>query len=143
MSFQTIGPDKINQLRHVRFFHDMAGIEAQMERHADLIAPKFDAVDAALTRHLGGTGMASWTRPKGGYFFSVDLQDGCASEVVRLAAAAGVVLTPAGATFPYGRDPRDRNLRLAPTYPSLQEIEQAMEVFCACVVVASLKRAAC
>lgn len=141
MSFQTIGPDKINQLRHVRFLGDMAGIEAQMAKHAALIAPKFDAVDAALTRRLGGTGMASWVKPKGGYFFSVDLMDGCAAETVRLAAEAGVVLTPAGSTFPYRHDPRDRNLRLAPTFPSLQEIGQAMEVFCACVEVASLARA--
>ena len=108
-----------------------------MEKHADLIAPKFEAVDAALTKHLGGTGLATWQKPLGGYFFSVDLQDGCAREVVRLAGDAGVTLTPAGATFPYGKDPRDRNLRLAPTFPSLEEIGHAMEVFCACVKLAS------
>ena len=142
MSFQTIGPDKLNQLRHVRFFRDIAGIECHMAKHAALIAPKFDAVDAALNKHLGGTGLAEWTKPLGGYFFSVDLRDGCAKEVVRLAGEAGVTLTPAGATFPYGEDPRDRNLRLAPTYPSLQEIERAMEVFCTCVEVASLAKGA-
>lgn len=137
MSFQTIGPDKLNQLRHVRFFADAAAIEAQMVRHAALIGPKFDAVDDALTKMLGGTGLASWQKPLGGYFFSVDLLDGCAKEVVRLASEAGVTLTPAGATFPYGKDPRDRNLRLAPTYPSLDEIERAMGVFCASVQLAS------
>lgn len=136
MSFATIGPDKLNQLRHTRFFKDFAGIEAQMEKHAALIAPKFDAVDAALTRNLGGKGLATWRKPLGGYFFSVDLLDGCAKEVVRLAGEAGVTLTPAGATFPYGNDPRDRNLRLAPTFPSLDEIDRAMEVFCACVELA-------
>jgi DNA-binding transcriptional MocR family regulator len=141
MSFATIGPDKLNQLRHTRFFKDFAGIEAQMEKHAALIGPKFDAVDATLTRHLGGTGLAVWRKPLGGYFFNVDLLDGCAREVVRLAGEAGVTLTPAGATFPYGNDPRDRNLRLAPTYPSLDEIQRAMEVFCACVRLAGAEKA--
>jgi DNA-binding transcriptional MocR family regulator len=140
MSFATIGPDKLNQMRHVRFFGDVEGMAVHMEKHAAIIAPRFDAVDAALTRHLGGTGLASWSTPRGGYFFNVDLLDGCAAETVRLAGEAGVTLTPAGATFPYGRDPRDRNLRLAPTYPTLREIEQAMEVFCACVKVASLRK---
>lgn len=137
MSFATIGPDKLNQLRHTRFFKDIAGIEAQMVKHAALIAPKFEAVDRALAKSLGGTGLATWQKPLGGYFFSVDLLDGCAAEVVRLAGEAGVTLTPAGATFPYGKDPRDRNLRLAPTFPSLDEIERAMAVFCVCVELAS------
>ncbi len=140
MSFATIGPDKINQLRNVRFFDGLSAIETHMEKHAALIAPKFDAVDAALTRNLDGKGLATWRKPLGGYFFSVDLLDGCAKEVVRLAGEAGVILTPAGATFPYGQDPRDRNLRLAPTFPSLDEIERAMDVFCACVEVASLDK---
>ena len=109
MSFQTIGPDKLNQLRHTRFFKGLAGIESQMEKHAALIGAKFDAVSAALTKHLGGTGLAHWRKPTGGYFFSVDLQDDCAKKVVRLAGQAGVTLTPAGATFPYGNDPHDRN----------------------------------
>lgn len=116
MSFATIGPDKLNQLRHTRFFEDLAGIKAQMRKHTALIAPKFDMVDRALTRNLGDTGLATWRKPLGGYFFNVDLLDGCAKEVVRLAGEAGVTLTPAGATFPYGDDPRDRNLRLAPTF---------------------------
>lgn len=140
MSFATIGPDKINQLRHVRFFGDLDGMEAHMEKHAAIIAPKFAAVEAALTHHLEGKGIATWCQPQGGYFVSVDLLDNCASDVIRLAAEAGVVLTPAGSTFPYGKDPRDRNLRLAPTLPPLEEVEQAMEVFCACVEVVSLKK---
>jgi DNA-binding transcriptional MocR family regulator len=140
MSFASIGPDKINQLRHVRFFGDLKGMEAHMGKHAAIIGPKFAAVEAALTRHLSGKGIAKWSQPQGGYFVSVDLLDNCASEVIRLAAEAGVVLTPAGSTFPYGKDPRDRNLRLAPTLPPLEEVEQAMEVFCACVELVSTKK---
>jgi DNA-binding transcriptional MocR family regulator len=113
-----------------------------MDRHAALLAPKFAAVDAVLRRRLGGTGLASWTRPQGGYFFSLDVADGCAAEVVRLADAAGLALTPAGATFPYGRDPRDRNLRLAPTYPPLEELKQATEILCSCVELAAARKAA-
>ncbi len=140
MSFATIGPDKLNQMRHVRFFGDVDGMAAHMEKHAEIIAPKFAAVDAALTRNLGGKGMATWRKPLGGYFISVDLLDGCAAEVVRLAGEAGVTLTPAGATFPYGRDPRDRNLRLAPTLPPIEELERAMDVFCACVELVSTRK---
>ncbi|NKB57328.1 MAG: aminotransferase class I/II-fold pyridoxal phosphate-dependent enzyme [Alphaproteobacteria bacterium] len=140
MSFQTIGPDKLNQMRHVRFFGDLDGMAVHMEKHATIIAPKFAVVDDALTRNLGGKNMATWNKPLGGYFFNVDLLDGCAAEVVRLAGEAGVTLTPAGATFPYGRDPRDRNLRIAPTLPPIEELERAMEVFCACVDVVSLRK---
>ena len=140
MAFATIGPDKINQLRQVRFFADMAGIRAHMDKHAALIAPKFEAVDAALEKHLRGKGFATWSKPEGGYFVSVDVLDGCAAEVVRLAGEAGVKLTPAGATFPYGRDPRDRNLRISPTLPTLGEIVEAMEIFCACVELACLRK---
>ncbi len=140
MSFQTIGPDKLNQMRHVRFFGNVDGMASHMEKHAAIIGPKFAAVDAALSQNLGGKDMATWKRPLGGYFFSVDLLDGCAAKVVRLAGEAGVTLTPAGATFPYGRDPRDRNLRLAPTLPPIEELRQAMAVFCACVEVVSLRK---
>jgi aspartate/methionine/tyrosine aminotransferase len=132
-SFASIGPDKINQLRHVRFFGDMDGLLAHMDRLAALIKPKFEAVEEVLENRLAGKGIAEWTKPQGGYFVSVDIVDGCAAEVVRRAGDAGVKLTPAGASFPYGNDPRDRNIRLAPTMPSVDEIRQAMDVFCTCV----------
>lgn len=140
MATATIGPDKVNQLRHVRYFGDLDGLKAQMERHAALIAPKFAAVDDALSRHLGDSGLATWTRPKGGYFVSVDVAEGCAAETVRLCGEAAVKLTPAGATFPYGRDPRDSNIRLAPTMPSVEEIGSAMDVFCTCLKLAASRR---
>ena len=140
LSFATIGPDKINQLRHVRFFGDTNGLLAHMEKQAALIAPKFAAVDAALEKNLAGKGVATWTKPKGGYFVSVDVPDGCARDIVELAGKAGVKLTAAGATYPYGKDPRDRNIRIAPTMPSVYEIEQAMEVFCACVELIAARK---
>jgi len=138
--FSTIGPDKINQLRHVRFFGDLDGLAAHMDKHAAIIAPKFKAVNEALGRRLGGKGIATWTKPDGGYFVSVDVLDGCAAEVVRLAGEAGVTLTSAGATFPYGKDPDDRNIRIAPTMPSVKEIESAMEIFCTCVEWAAVNK---
>jgi aspartate/methionine/tyrosine aminotransferase len=138
--YASIGPDKINQLRHVRFFGDLDGLIAHMDRLAAIMAPKFAAVDGALERHLAGKDIATWTKPEGGYFVSVDLVDGCAAEVVRLAGDVGVKLTPAGATYPLGHNPRDHNLRLAPTMPSVGEVEQAMEVFCNCVELASARK---
>ncbi len=140
MSYQTIGPDKMNQLRHVRFFRDLAGIEAHMRKHAAILRPKFDAVQAVLGRELGGKGVAEWSRPRGGFFVSLDTLDGCAKTVVGLAADAGVKLTPAGATFPYRRDPRDRNIRIAPSMPSVAEIETAMELVAVCIQLASIDR---
>lgn len=140
MSFSTIGHDKLNQIRHVKFFQDQDGIAAHMDKHAALIAPKFDAVDKALHQNLDGKGLAEWTKPAGGYFVSVDVQDGCAKTVVQLAADAGVKMTAAGATFPYGKDPRDRNLRIAPTMPSVHEIEQAMEIICASIELACARK---
>jgi DNA-binding transcriptional MocR family regulator len=139
---QTIGPDKVNQLRHVRFFRDLAGIRAHMARHAELLRPKFEAVSRVFDAELGGKGIATWTRPRGGYFVSLDTLDGCASEVVRLADDAGVKLTAAGATFPYGKDPRNRNIRIAPSLPPLAQVEQAMQVVAACVELASARVAA-
>jgi DNA-binding transcriptional MocR family regulator len=133
MSLQTIGPDKLNQLRHVRYFRDMAGIEAHMKKHAAILKPKFDAVTAILDREIGDSGAATWTRPAGGYFISVDTKDGCAKAVVKMAAEAGAKLTSAGATFPQGKDPRDRNIRIAPSMPSQAEIEQAMELVAICI----------
>ena len=131
--FSMIGPDKINQLRHVRFFKDMDGILAHMQKHAEIVAPKFAAVDEALEKNLGGTGLASWTKPEGGYFVSVDVLDGCASKVIARCADAGVKITPAGATYPYGKDPHDRNIRIAPTLPSVDEIKVAMTVLTAAI----------
>lgn len=136
--FQTIGPDKLNQLRHVRFFKDLAGIEAHMKKHQALLAPKFAAVQAILERELGGTGLAAWSEPRGGYFVSIDTADGCARKVVRMAAEAGVKLTGAGATYPYGKDPRDRNIRIAPSLPPVAEIEVAMELVAICIKIAGI-----
>jgi DNA-binding transcriptional MocR family regulator len=141
MSKRTIGPDKLNQLRHVRFFRDFDGIKTHMRAHAKILAPKFDVVQQVLERELGGLGVASWTKPRGGYFVSVDTVDGCAKEVVRAAASVGVKLTDAGATHPLGKDPRDRNIRVAPSFPTLPEITKAMEVFSICVKLAAIHRA--
>jgi len=142
IAFQTIGPDKLNQLRHVLFFKGMDGIFAHMQKHAQILRPKFQAVQAALERELGGKGIASWSDPQGGYFVSVDTQPGCAARVVALASEAGVKLTPAGATFPCGRDPKDRNIRIAPSFPPLADIEAAMELVGICVQLASVERMA-
>ncbi len=139
-AIQTIGPDKINQLRHVRFFKDYAGVVAHMQKHAELLRPKFEAVVSTFESELGGKGVATWTKPHGGYFVSLDTLDGCAAEVVRLADAAGVKLTAAGATFPHGKDPRDRNIRVAPSMPPLSQVKTAMEVVTVCVLLASLKK---
>ena len=124
--FASIGPDKVNQLRHIQFFGSAQGVRDHMARHREILAPKFAAVDAALTAELDGLGIAEWTRPAGGYFVSLDVPDGCAARVVALAKAAGIALTPAGASFPHGQDPRDRNIRLAPSFPQLAEVETAM-----------------
>ena len=139
-AIQTIGPDKLNQLRHVRFFKDYAGVLAHMQKHAELLRPKFEAVVSTFESELGGKGVATWTKPHGGYFVSLDTLDGCAAEVVRLADAAGVKLTAAGATFPHGKDPRDRNIRIAPSMPPLSQVHTAMAVVTVCVLLASLKK---
>ncbi len=136
----TIGPDKINQLRHVRFFKNMDGILEHMKKHAESIAPKFAAVDEALEKHLGGTGLARWTRPAGGYFISVDVLDGCASAVIAKCAEAGVKMTPAGCTYPYNRDPHDANIRIAPTLPGIDEIQIAMNVLTAAITEVCTKK---
>ncbi len=140
MAVRTIGPDKLNQLRHVRFFRDRAGIEAHMKKHAALLRPKFAAVTEIFERELGGKAIAEWSRPNGGYFLSLDTVEGCAARVVALAAEAGVKLTKAGATFPYGRDPRDRNIRIAPSLPVLEEIREAMELVAICVQRAAVEQ---
>jgi DNA-binding transcriptional MocR family regulator len=128
-SKQSIGPDKINQLRHVEFLRDGAGVAAHMRRHAELVGPKFELVDKMLTERLGG--LATWTSPKGGYFVSLEVPH--AAEVVAKAKAAGIALTPAGATHPYGKDPEDRTIRIAPTFPELDELEQAIDGLATCV----------
>jgi DNA-binding transcriptional MocR family regulator len=124
---RTIGGDKMNQLRHVRFLRDTDGLLALMDGHRAIVAPKFTAVVEAFERHLAGTGVASWMAPRGGYFITLDVMDGCATDVVRLSTEAGVALTPAGATYPFGRDPRDRNIRIAPTFPDLATVATAAE----------------
>ena len=140
ISFQTIGPDKLNQLRHVKFFKNMAGIEAHMLKHAAILKPKFDAVQQALEAGLGGKNIASWSTPAGGYFVSVDTMEGCARAVVKMAADAGVKLTPAGSTFPYMQDPLNRNIRLAPSFPPLDDIRQAMELVSICIQLVSIDK---
>lgn len=140
LSFSTIGPDKINQVRHLRFFKDFKGLKEHMKQHAAIIKPKFDSVIDILTQNLGGKNLATWTNPNGGYFISLNTNEGCAKRVVQLAAEAGVKLTAAGATFPYGKDPKDQNIRLAPTLPSINEIKQAMEIICLCISLADAEK---
>ncbi len=140
MQFQTIGPNKLNQLRHVLFFKDVAGIEAHMEKHAAILKPKFDAVLDVLDKELGGCGIAAWSRPNGGYFISIDTMAGCARDVIGKAAGAGVKLTPAGATFPYGKDPEDRNIRIAPSFPSAADVQTAMELVAICIQLVSIDK---
>jgi DNA-binding transcriptional MocR family regulator len=137
---QTIGHDKVNQLRHVRFFGDIHGLVEHMRKHADIIRPKFEATEEILGRELGGLEVGTWTCPLGGYFILFDSLPGCAKEIVALAKKAGVVMTKAGATWPYGKDPQDSNIRIAPTYPSLSDLKTAMELFTLCVKIASAKK---
>lgn len=137
---QTIGPDKLNQLRHLSFLKDEDGVRAQMKRQAACIRPKFDLLLESLDEQLRETGVASWSEPNGGYFVSLDLLDGCAKEVYRRAKEAGVTLTTAGATFPYGIDPRDRNLRLAPTYPSLADLKSAVDILITVIKLVSVEK---
>ena len=140
MGISTIGYDKLNMLRHVRFLKDGEGIAAHMSKQAALIRPKFEAVLAILEEDLGGLGIASWTRPQGGYFISFAGPQGTAKRTVELAASAGVKLTGAGATWPYGRDPYDSDIRIAPTLPPISELEQAMRVFTVCVRLATVEK---
>ena len=140
MSVQTIGHDKLNQLRHARFFGDFNGMLEHMKKHADIIRPKFEAVLEMLDKELGDLGIAKWTKPNGGYFIGFDTMDGCAKKVVAMCKEAGVVMTPAGATYPYGKDPHDSNIRIAPTFPSTEELKQACEIFVTCVKLVSLDK---
>jgi len=140
LTIQTIGPDKINQLRHVRFFKDAPGVMAHMKKHAAILKPKFKLVSDTLRRELDGLGIAEWTEPAGGYFVSFYSPEGCAKRIVTLCAEAGVALTPAGATYPYGNDPKDRNIRIAPTFPPISELAEALEIFCTAVKLASVEK---
>ena len=140
MTIQTIGFDKINMMRHVKYFGNAEGILQHMKLHASIIRPKFEIVLAAFERELGGLGIADWTSPKGGYFISLNVMDGTAKRVFALCRDAGLTLTDVGATFPYRNDPRDRNLRIAPTYPTCDELKQACELLCLCVKLAAVEK---
>lgn len=140
MKIQTIGHDKVNQLRHVRFFGDIHGMVEHMRKHADIMRPKFEAVLNILDRELGGLGVGTWTNPKGGYFISFDSLDGCAKAIVARCKKAGLVMTGAGATYPYGKDPYDNNIRIAPSYPPLSDLVLAMELFALCVKIVSIDK---
>lgn len=140
MTIQTIGHDKINQLRHARFFKDIDGLKAHMKIHAKLLRPKFEAVLNTLEKELTGLEIGSWIKPRGGYFISFDAMPGCAKNIVAKCKALGVILTGAGATFPYGKDPKDSNIRIAPTFPTPEEMELAAKIFVLCVKLASVEK---
>lgn len=139
-TIQTIGYDKLNMLRHIKFFGNYEGLLAHMQKHRSVLEPRFNAVISKLENQLGGFGIAQWIKPNGGYFVSVDVLEGCAKRVVQLCKEAGVVLTGAGATFPYGNDPKDSNIRLAPTLPPVEELEIAMDLFCISTKIAALEK---
>ncbi len=140
MRIQTIGHDKLNQLRHVRFYKNIHGMVEHMERHAEILRPKFETVLDTLERELGGLEIGSWLRPRGGYFISFDSMEGCAKAIVAKAKEAGLVMTPAGATFPYGKDPKDSNIRIAPSYPTPEELAVATEIFVLSVKLVSIEK---
>lgn len=140
MTIQTIGYDKVNQLRHVRYFKDLEGLKAQMKKHAEILRPKFEAVINTLQEELGGLGIGEWVTPKGGYFISFNALEGCAKSIVAKCKEAGVVLTGAGATYPYGIDPLDSNIRIAPSFPTPEEMKMATELFVLCVKLASVEK---
>ena len=140
MTIQTIGHDKLNQLRHVRFFKDIHGMVLHLRKHADILRPKFETVLNGLKTELGGLEIGSWLEPRGGYFISFDALPGCAKAIVAKAKEAGLVMTPAGATFPYGKDPQDSNIRIAPSYPTPEELAVAVELFVLCVKLVSIDK---
>ncbi len=140
LMIQTIGHDKVNQLRHVRFYGDSNGLRVHMLKHAAILRPKFEAVLTILDKELGDLGIGTWYKPKGGYFIAFDTLDGCAKKVVAKAKKAGVTMTPAGATYPYGKDPKDSNIRIAPTYPNLEDLIMATELFVLCVKIVSIEK---
>lgn len=140
LKIQTIGHDKVNQLRHVRFFKDIHGMVEHMRKHADILRPKFESVNQTLEKELGGLLIGQWTNPKGGYFISFNALDGCAKNIVAKCKKAGLVMTGAGATYPYGKDPHDSNIRIAPSYPTLPDLMLAMELFTLCVKLVSINK---
>lgn len=140
MTIQTIGPDKLNQLRHVRYFKNIEGMKAHMMKHAAIIRPKFETVEKVLEKELGGLGIGEWTEPNGGYFISFDAMEGCAKAIVEKCKEAGVILTGAGATYPYKKDPKDSNIRIAPTFPSEEELSKAADLFVLCVKLVSVEK---
>lgn len=140
MTIQTIGYDKVNQMRHVRFFKDIDGVRAHMKKHAAIMRPKFEIVLQTLERELGELGIGKWTNPNGGYFISFDAMEGCAKAIVARCKEAGLVLTGAGAAFPYGRDPEDSNIRIAPTFPTQEELIMATDLFVLCVKLVSVEK---
>ena len=140
MTVQTIGHDKINQLRHARYFKGIEGMKEHMKKHAELMRPKFEAVEDGLEKELAGLGIGTWTKPNGGYFISFDAMEGCAKAIVAKCKEAGVVLTGAGATFPYGKDPKDSNIRIAPSFPTPEEMSQATDLFVLCVKLVSVEK---
>ena len=140
MTIQTIGPDKLNQLRHVLYFKDIDGMKAHMMKHAAIMRPKFEAIEEVLMRELDGLEVGSWTKPNGGYFISFEAMEGCAKEIVSKCKEAGVILTGAGATYPYKNDPKDSNIRIAPTFPSEEELSIATDLFVLCVKLVSVEK---
>lgn len=140
LTLQTIGYDKVNQLRHARYFKNLEGIRAHMKKHAAIIRPKFEAVLAVLDKELGGLGIGEWTKPLGGYFISFNAMEGCAKAIVAKCKEAGVVLTGAGATYPYGKDPKDSNIRIAPTFPTAEQMAAATDLFVLCVKLVSVEK---
>ena len=140
MDAQIIGHDKINQLRHARFFKNIDGLKAHMQKHAEILRPKFEAVLHTLDVELTGTGIGSWIKPRGGYFISFNAMPGCAKAIVAKCKSLGVVLTGAGATYPYGTDPEDSNIRIAPTFPTSEEMEDATKIFVLCVKLVSVEK---
>lgn len=140
VTIQTIGHDKLNQLRHVRYFKDINGMKNHMKKHADIIRPKFDLVLSTFEKELEPLGIGSWTKPNGGYFVSFQALNGCAKKIVNMCKEAGVTLTGAGATFPYHNDPDDSNIRIAPTFPPISELEKALEIFVLCTKLASVEK---
>lgn len=140
LTLQTIGYDKVNQLRHARYFKNLEGMLAHMKKHAAIIRPKFEAVLSVLEKELGGLGIGEWTKPLGGYFISFNALEGCAKAIVAKCKEAGVVLTGAGATYPYGKDPKDSNIRIAPTFPTAEEMAAATDLFVLCVKLVSVEK---